>query len=168
MKKVITASIVLYNTNPIDLQKAINSFFITKQNTKLYLIDNSLVDVLRDFKYFNSRVEYIHNPKNPGYGASHNVAIQKAMELGSKYHFIINPDIYFKGDVITPMVEYMEIDATIGMMMPQVLNDDGSIQYLPKLLPSPFSIFRRKIKKPYATYLKFINILIMNQKKYLL
>ena len=56
MKKVITASIVLYNTNPIDLQKAINSFFITKQNTKLYLIDNSLVDVLRDFKYFNSTI----------------------------------------------------------------------------------------------------------------
>jgi hypothetical protein len=61
------------------------------------------------------------------------------MKLGAKYHFIVNPDIYFEGDVVTPMVQYMADDMTIGMMMPQVLNEDGSVQNLPKL-PSPFCI----------------------------
>jgi GT2 family glycosyltransferase len=42
-------------------------------------------------------------------------------------------------------------------MMPQILNEDGSIQNLPKLLPSPFSILKRKIKKPTRMYQKFIN-----------
>jgi hypothetical protein len=65
--------------------------------------------------------------------------------LGAKYHFV-NPDIYFEGDVVTPMVQYMADDMTIGMMMPQVLNEDGSVQNLPKLLPSPFCILKRKIK----------------------
>ena len=138
------------------LREAIDSFLNTDLNVKLYLVDNSPSDELK-ILVIDSRIEYIHNPANPGFGASHNVAIQKAMEMGVKYHFIVNPDIYFERDVITPMVEYMANDTTIGMMMPQILNEDGTVQNLPKLLPSPFSILWRKIKKPARAYQKFIN-----------
>jgi hypothetical protein len=31
------------------------------------------------------------------------------------------------------MVQYMADDMTIGMMMPQILNEDGSVQNLPAL-----------------------------------
>jgi len=34
----------------------------------------------------------------------------------------------------------------IGLMMPKLLNSDSSLQYLPKLLPTPFSIFKRIFK----------------------
>jgi hypothetical protein len=37
--------------------------------------------------------------------------------LGAKYHFIVNPDIYFEGDVVTLWYN-MADDMTIGMMMP--------------------------------------------------
>lgn len=152
----ITSCIVLYKNDITILQNAIQSLLIANDIDKIFLIDNSPSDELR-ILVIDSRIEYMHNPTNPGFGASHNVAIQKAMELGSKYHFIVNPDICFDGDVITPMVEYMENDKTIGMMMPQILNDDGTIQNLPKLLPSPFSILKRKIKRPIKAYEKFIN-----------
>jgi hypothetical protein len=46
--------------------------------------------------------------------------------------------------MFTPMVQYMADDMTIGMMMPQILNEDGSVQNLPKL--SVFCILKRKIK----------------------
>ena len=59
--------------------------------------------------------------------------------------------------MITPLVEYVANNATIGMMMPQILNVDGSIQNLPKFLPSPISILWRKIKKPLSSCQKFIN-----------
>lgn len=156
MKK-ITASIVLYMTEPSELKKAVESVLSNVQDIKLYLVDNSPTNDLRIFGNFDSRIEYMHNPANPGFGASHNAAIEKAMEAQSKYHFIVNPDIYFKDDVISSMVEYMENDTTIGMMMPQVLNEDGSIQNLPKLLPTPLSVLWRKIKKPGRVYQKFIN-----------
>jgi GT2 family glycosyltransferase len=156
MNTKITSSIVLYRNDINMLQNAIQSILETNGVDKMFLVDNSPTDELK-ILVIDSRIEYIHSPANPGFGASHNVAIQKAMELGSKYHFIVNPDIYFEGDVITPMVEYMANDVTIGMMMPQVLNEDGSIQNLPKLLPSPFSILKRKIKKPARAYQKFIN-----------
>lgn len=151
-----TSSIVLYRNDINMLQNAIQSILKTGGIDKMFLVDNSPADELK-ILVIDSRIEYIHNPANPGFGASHNEAIQKAIELGSKYHFIVNPDIYFEGNVITPMVEYMANDATIGMMMPQILNEDGSIQNLPKLLPSPFSILKRKIKKPAKVYQKFIN-----------
>lgn len=153
----ITASIVLYQTNSSELEKTIGSIFNANHSIKLHLVDNSPTDELKVFAADNSRIEYTHNPSNPGFGAAHNIAIKKAFELGSKYHFIINPDIIFDGDVITPMVEYMANDVKIGMMMPQILNEDGSIQNLPKLLPNPLSIIWRKIKKPRRAYEKFIN-----------
>ncbi|MGL2988116.1 glycosyltransferase family 2 protein [Flavobacterium sp. RSSA_27] len=156
MNTKITSSIVLYRNDINMLQDAIQSLLKTGDINKLFLVDNSPTNDLKTL-LTNSRIDYIHNPSNPGFGASHNVAIQKAMDLGSKYHFIVNPDIYFEGDVIMPMVEYMSNDETIGMMMPQILNEDGTIQNLPKLLPSPFSIFKRKLKKPARAYQKFIN-----------
>lgn len=156
MNSIITSSIVLYKNDILILKRAIDSILSIDTIKKIFLVDNSPTDVLKDLAV-DVRVDYIHNPSNPGFGASHNVAIQKAIELGSKYHFIVNPDIYFEGDVITPMVAYMTKDTTIGMMMPQILNIDGSIQNLPKLLPSPFSIFWRKFKKPTKAYQRFIN-----------
>ncbi|GAA6764485.1 glycosyltransferase [Flavobacterium johnsoniae] len=152
----ITASIVLYKTDSLLLKKTMDSVFNTHVNIRLYLIDNSPTDILKKNQN-DSRIIYIHNPSNPGFGSSHNVAIQKAINSGSNYHFIINPDIYFEEDVISLMVKYMKNDPSIGMMMPKILNLDGTVQNLPKLLPNPFSILLRKVKKPAKTYQKFID-----------
>ena len=55
------------------------------------------------------------------------------------------------------MIAFMESHPKVGMIMPQILNEDGTIQNLPKLLPSPFSVLMRKIKKPHCIYQEFIN-----------
>lgn len=157
MEKKITASIVLYNTNSEELRRTVASIFNTVQNIQLYLIDNSPSDDLKFFKDLDDNIEYIHNPKNPGFGAAHNVAIGKALLTGSSYHFIVNPDIYFTGDIITPMISYLQNNPSVGMLMPQILNTDGTIQNLPKLLPTPLSIVWRKVKKPNMSYQKFID-----------
>lgn len=154
---LITVSIVLYNNDESELKKTILSVFNTSQKINLYLIDNSQKDDLKTLCENHSTIVYIHNPSNPGFGAAHNIAIQKGIELGAKYHFIINPDVFFEGDVISSMIAHIENDKTIGMMMPQILNLDGSVQNLPKLLPSPLSILWRKLKKPSRPYQKFIN-----------
>ena len=138
------------------LHDAIRSFLNISFKIKLFLVDNSPTDNLK-LLATDSRIEYLHNPSNPGFGAAHNIAIKRAIDIGSMYHFIINPDVFFDSDVISKMVDAMEHDSGIGMMMPQVLNLDGSIQYLPKLLPSPFSILWRKIKRPQKQYSKFIS-----------
>ena len=157
MKLINTLSIVLYNSNLRDIEKAIKSILQTSSEIKLYLIDNSPSDDLKTLEEIDGRVIYIHNPSNPGFGAAHNIALNKAISLNVQYHFIVNPDIYFEGEVISLMIDFMKKDNTIGMMMPQILNLDGSVQNLPKLLPSPISILWRKLKKPKKAYEKFIN-----------
>jgi hypothetical protein len=152
----ISASIVLYNNDVSMLQDVVRSFLNAKSEVHLHLIDNSLTDELRMLNT-DSRVTYKHNPSNPGFGSAHNIAISKAIEIGSDFHFVINPDCSFDGSIITTMVDYMKQDPTIGMLMPEILNENGSIQNLPKLLPSPYSLFMRKFKKPSSIYKIFIN-----------
>jgi GT2 family glycosyltransferase len=153
---LVTVSIVLYNNDKTIVERAINSFFNTKIDFILYLIDNSPLDSLRMLKT-DERIIYLHNPGNPGFGAAHNIAIDLAINNGSQYHFIVNPDIYFNDDVLTPMVNYMADDIDIGMIMPEILFPDGSIQNLPKLLPSPASMLLRKLNLPTGLYRYFID-----------
>lgn len=154
----MTASIVLYKNDRKILLESINSFISsdTKESLHLYLIDNSPTAELKDL-IVHPKVEYISNPSNLGFGAAHNIAIKKAIGADSKYHLVLNPDISFSENIIDPMVGFMEQNPDVGMMMPQILNEDGSIQNLPKLLPSPWSVFMRKFKKPSSYYEKFIN-----------
>lgn len=156
MNNIITASIVLFQSNVLEIKKNIDTILYTSENIKLYLIDNSVVSNFSFFTEVDNRIEYIHNKINVGFGVGHNIALKKSIDLGAKYHFIINPDIYFKNDVMGAMIEYMEINKGVGMMMPKILNEDGSIQFLPKLLPSPFDVIMRKLKWPHFYYKKFI------------
>ncbi|WDF68972.1 glycosyltransferase family 2 protein [Sphingobacterium oryzagri] len=151
----VAASIVLYNNDRKVLLDAVSAFLAVDLPLTFYLIDNSPLDSLRDL-IEDSRVHYIHNPSNPGFGAAHNVAIQLAIEEGNKYHFVINPDVRFEHDIIKVMIEAMENDNSIGMLMPQILNEDGTIQYLPKLLPSPLSVLKRVFNKRNGWFKSFV------------
>ncbi|HFI0169483.1 TPA: glycosyltransferase [Streptococcus suis] len=154
----ISASIVMYKTNPETLSKAIESFlgFSEDTNRTLYLVDNSPTNQLSKFESLDPRIIYIFNPSNPGFGAAHNIAINIANKEGNKYHFVINPDVSTKSDVVNVMVNFMEEQDEVGMCMPKILNSDDTPQFLPKLLPSPFSIIMRKLKFPKKLYRNFI------------
>ncbi|PRD46806.1 glycosyltransferase [Sphingobacterium haloxyli] len=154
--KVVNISIVLYNTSLGDIENILSSLNRVELAYVLYIIDNSPSDTLKEYFQGKENIVYVHNPANPGFGASHNLVFQKSIDENITYHFVVNPDVYFNSDVITAMVEYMNANSKVGMMMPQILNLDGSIQNLPKLLPSPFSLILRKLKAPRFLYNRFI------------
>ncbi|WP_306353543.1 glycosyltransferase family 2 protein [Flavobacterium sp. '19STA2R22 D10 B1'] len=141
----LTISIVLYNNNREVLREAINSALNSNINYKFkfYLVDNSPTDSLRTL-VLDENVEYIHNPSNPGFGAAHNIAIHKAISLESKFHLVLNPDVYFNKEVIAELISYLESNPDIGNIMPKVLYPDGSLQYLCKLLPRPYDWIGRR------------------------
>ena len=91
---MVSGSIVLYKNEESVLIESIKSFLNSKSDVILYLIDNSPTDNLKDI-YQDDRIIYIHNPDNPGFGAAHNIAIKKAIIEESKYHIVLNPDVYF-------------------------------------------------------------------------
>lgn len=138
----ITSCIVLYNNDVEMLEEAINSFLNTNLNVKLYLVDNSPTNKLKILAN-DSRIEYMHNPSNPGFGASHNIAIQKAMEINSDYHLVLNPDIYFSSGTLEKISEFMDWNTNIGHVMPKVTYPNGDFQYLCKTNPTFFDLFAR-------------------------
>lgn len=140
----ITASIVTYNTKLSDLDRVINSFFDVNLRVKLYISDNSPKNELEKYfkKFNNKEIEYEFNNFNGGYGWGHNKVIKK-IKGKSKYHIILNPDIYFKNNVLEELFKYMEKNLDVGNIMPMVKYPNGEIQYLCKRNPSPLNIFLR-------------------------
>ncbi len=140
----INISIVLYHNQKEQLIKAIDSIFNTDLDIKLYLIDNSTNDALKILAEYDERIVYIFNNANLGYGAGHNIAIQKSIQDSIPYHLVLNPDIYFESDVLSKLYGYMEKNQDVGNIIPQVKYPNGEIQHLCKLLPTPMDLILRR------------------------
>jgi GT2 family glycosyltransferase len=138
----IIGSIVMFKNDRKVLRNAIDSFLNTSLKVKLFLIDNSPTDGLHDI-ISDNRVEYIFNPSNPGFGAAHNLAIEKSLSF-SKYHLVLNPDVYFSAGNLEKMFDFMESNQNIGQLMPKILYPDGEMQYLCKTNPTPLDLFVRR------------------------
>ncbi|WP_302575450.1 glycosyltransferase family 2 protein [uncultured Duncaniella sp.] len=139
---MITASIVTFHTKHDELTRLIEC--VRKSSIDhLYIIDNSSNDELREFIKSHESIHYIHS-LNLGYGSGHNIAIRKSIEIGADYHVVLNPDIYWGGDVIGELTKYMDRNPDVGQVMPKVFYPDGRLQYLCKMCPSPMDlIFKR-------------------------
>lgn len=145
MMKNITASIVLYKNPPQKIRKCVESIKNENFFVRCIVVDNSPTDKLgKELK--NCDIEYHKTQKNIGYGAGHNIALRKSLSDGCGYHLVVNPDIYFERGTLESLLEYMEIksNSDIGLITPNVLYPDGSMQNLCKLLPTPFDLFRRR------------------------
>lgn len=148
----VSLSVVLYNNSENQLIELFKSIEHINQNICIYIIDNSPVSIINRLPKIKFEINYNYFPENLGYGSGHNFGISKALEAKYKYHLVVNPDIYFNMDVITPMINWMNSNSNIGLMMPQVLNPNGTIQFLPKLLPSPIDLVLRKFKVNSSSY----------------
>ncbi|TGY05112.1 glycosyltransferase [Muribaculum sp. NM65_B17] len=139
---MITASIVAFHTKHDELSRLLECA-LTGYIDRLFIIDNSSNDELRDFVKDNDMVNYIHS-LNLGYGSGHNVAIRKSIEMGSDYHVVLNPDIYWNDNVIERLCEFMDANSDCGLVMPKIVYPSGETQHLCKLLPSPMDLIGRR------------------------
>lgn len=143
---MITTSIVLYNTNESQLKAVLDCTIAANSVSKIYLMDNSPNDNLKKFADYSQLIDYTFNNANLGYGAAHNIALHKAIELGAEYHVVLNPDICFGKDTFVQLNNFMNYNHDCVYVLPKVTYPDGSLQYLCKLLPTPSDlIFRRFI-----------------------
>ena len=150
----ITCCIVLYKNDLELLRKAIDSVLSFKGDILLYLIDNSPTDLLKDI-IKDERIIYFHTNSNFGFGYGHNLAM-RLDKFESNYHIVLNPDIHFNNGVIENIISFMESNKNIGVIMPKVEFPNGKIQYLAKLLPTPFDFILRRVY-PLNLFFKKLN-----------
>ena len=121
----------------------------------LYVVDNaSKEDELEKLKNEFPEIVAIQSQWNGGFGAGHNQVLHL---LDSKYHAVINPDILFDRDVLTELVEYMEQNPDIGLVTPQIRNEDGTDQQLGKRNPTVKALvgrhlFKKKLEREVRHY----------------
>ena len=139
----ITASIVLYNENINDLKKTVDSFLKIPLKKTLYLIDNSPTNFLKSDFQDLKEVVYFFVGKNSGFGAAHNLIIDKIYKE-SDYHLILNPDVTFLPNVIPNLIAQIQTKSEVIMVSPKVLYEDGSIQYTCRKHPSIFGMIARR------------------------
>lgn len=159
---MISASIVLYNTS-VELLKSIIDSYQPGKERKLYIIDNSAneSEYCQNICIENENISYTFNNANIGYGAAHNIGIEKAIKENANYHIVLNPDIRFNSEIIEELIQYANENKDVVYILPKVIYPDGSIQYLCKLLPNPFDlIFRR--------FFSFLKIAKRRDEKYTL
>jgi GT2 family glycosyltransferase len=152
----LSASIVVYKSNLVQLSHAINSFLASAPGADLYLIDNSPTDEARSLAAAPN-IRYIFNGTNLGFGAAHNLALKAALGRDTKYHVILNPDVYFSPDVVGNLLAFMELNTEIGLVAPKVLYPDGRLQHVCRLLPSPITLLSRRLLYPFKRIHRRLN-----------
>ena len=138
----LTASIVLHNENLKELTKTVYCFLDISLKKKLFLIDNTSNQRFKNI-FKHPEVEYIAVGKNIGFGAGHNMITDNIKDL-SYYHLILNPDVSFKGSIISNMIRVLEVNNELAMIAPKVLFPDKTHQYSCRRYPSVQELLARR------------------------
>jgi GT2 family glycosyltransferase len=138
----VTASIVAYKTNHAELEQVVRCCRGSSLRVEILVVDNSPSDELASLCSALG-VKYIHTVKNVGFGTAHNIAFNKSSS--AKYHLVLNSDVQFGHEIVEKLVAFLELNESVGLVMPRVLCPDGSPQKLCKRLPTPFDILARRI-----------------------
>lgn len=138
---IVTASIVVHASPLEQLRKALGCL-LRSGISRIYVIDNSPSDALSCVAELDPRISYRHVP-NRGFGAGHNLAIREVMPHDG-FHLVMNADVCWQGDVIAPLVAYLNANPDVGMVMPKVFYPDGALQYACRMLPTPLDLFAKR------------------------
>lgn len=106
--------------------------------------DGSVEMVRREFP----DVHLIANEDNRGFPAANNQGIAVAQ---GRYILLLNPDTEVMGDALATMITFADDHPDVGMIGPQLLNADGSVQSSRRRLPTlATAFFESTWLEPYA------------------
>src|SRR3989344_4395019 len=75
------------------------------KNLEIIVVDNNTQDGLEDEVSKIEGVAFIQTGNNLGYTGGNNIGIKKALDGGSDYIFILNPDTEIKKDTVANLVK---------------------------------------------------------------
>jgi len=131
--------IIIVNYNSTDLLlRCLESVYdgIKKISFTVYIQDNHSTDGINRVSVRFPQVILTKNSYNMGFAR----AVNKALEQGTAPHILIlNPDSILGDDSPGSLVRYMEENPDVGIVGPEILNSDGSVQGSARSFPTPFS-----------------------------
>ncbi|MCA8487520.1 glycosyltransferase [Burkholderia multivorans] len=111
---------------------------------QLYLVDNGGTEVPAAWpaRFAEAGVELVvlRGHGNVGYGRGHNLAIERA---DSHFHLVLNPDVITEPDTLSLAIELMARHADVGLVVPEVRDPQGALQFLCRRYPNVFDLLLR-------------------------
>ncbi len=147
MNPIISIITVTMNHLPL-LKKMLSSLYIDnppKVNFELILVDNCSTDNTEEFiRAHYPQIRYYKNAKIAGFAANNNKAASYAK---GEYILILNPDIILLKDSIDTLYQYLQTHQEVGIVAPQLLNTDLSVQHSARTFISPRILMARIFTK---------------------
>jgi len=132
MKIDVSIVIVNYRTPELTM-KCLDSLarWVGGVSYEIIVVDNGSTDgseeAIRKFKIQNSKfkIEVIRNRENLGFAGGNNLGAGKAK---GRYVLLLNSDTALFEDAVSPMVNYMDENPSVGVVSCRLVNKDGSTQ----------------------------------------
>jgi len=147
---MVDLSIVIVSWNVCELlRRCLRSILDAGYSMETIVVDNGSTDgsvemVRAEFP----AVRLIANAKNPGFAAANNQGISVAR---GRHVLILNPDTEVVGDALAKMVTFADEHPDVGVVGPQLLNPDGSVQSSRRRFPTlATAFFESTWFQPYA------------------
>ena len=111
--------------------------------SEVIIVDNASSDgtpelVAERFPQF----KLIRNRENVGFAKANNIGLAQS---SGEYICLVNSDVKFTGDCISPMLKYLAENRGVGMVGPQMLAADGQVRRSTMRFPTTWSLFCRAI-----------------------
>jgi len=119
--------IVNYNTAALTLQ-AIESIFKSKTNydIEIIVVDNgsSEIGLSEEIARLYSQVTVVKNQSNLGFSKANNIGISRSK---GKYVLLLNSDTVLQENTLNIVIDYMDVNPTVGACGCKVVLRDGSL-----------------------------------------
>lgn len=139
--------VVSWNVNDL-LWKCLHSIYgyASQIPFEVIVVDNASDDgsvdmIRREFK----SVDCIVNEKNHGFAAACNQGIRQSK---GEFVLFLNPDARLLEGSLKDLISYLDHHPDVGVVAPQLLNEDGSIQPSVRNFPTPWTALKTFLQIP--------------------
>lgn len=109
---------------------------------QIVIVDNEADGTLRQALDASEAPAHVllERSENGGFSAGVNVGLRYALEAGADFVLVINNDARLHEGALSVMLAAFERDASVGIVGPAILNEDGSLQALGPAIGFPLRI----------------------------
>jgi GT2 family glycosyltransferase len=138
-----SVGLVVYKTDVAELKRLFDLLAQECFLSQMFVFDNGGDEQLKN-EVLQRGWRYLSCGDNIGFGAGHNRILSELGPEHGEFHWIVNPDLEWDNSPTAEMADYLTMHPKCGAVMPDVLNLDGSRQYLAKSLPTPMILLGRR------------------------
>ncbi|MBI5284280.1 MAG: glycosyltransferase family 2 protein [Chloroflexi bacterium] len=136
----ISVVIVTYNSRrTVPACLASLAAHTSRDSCEVVVVDNASADgtpemIASDYAW----VRLVVRQRNDGLSAGINAGVEASR---GEHVAVLNPDIRFDGDVLSPLAAYLRDHDDAGVVAPKLLNDDGTLQLSCRAFPGYSTAF---------------------------